>query len=219
MLIDLRIAQLLCSRVCHDLIGPVGAVNSGIELLGEEADLAGDALALVAQSGHQMAKRLAFFRVAFGLGGGTGPRAIAEARDLAVSTFDGGRAGLDWPPEATACAEGGLAGDAVKLLLNLVLLGVDCLPRGGRVAVRAVPMDGGIGVALTAEGQGARLRDGMAAAMAADAPAGTLSAHTIIGSFAQSLARALGTAVEVCEKDGEVRLAALLPLAGNDGDS
>lgn len=217
MLIDLRVAQLLCSRVCHDLIGPAGAVNSGIELLGEEGGLAGDALALVAQSGHEMARRLAFFRVAFGLGGGTGPRAVAEARDLAVAAFGGGRAGVDWPPEATACAEGVLAAGGVKLLLNLVLLGIDCLPRGGRVAVRAAPMEGAIGVALTAAGQGARLRDGMAAAMAADAAAGALSAHTVIGGFAQNLARSLGTAIETCEKDNEVRLAARLPLAGTGG--
>lgn len=217
MLIDLRIAQLLCSRLCHDLIGPVGAVNSGIELLAEETALAGDALALVAQSGQQVARRLAYFRIAFGLGGGGGPRAVAEARELALSSLAGGRLDFDWPAEATACAEGRVAADGVKLLLNLVLLAVDCLPRGGRVAVRAAPMDGGVGVALTAAGQGARLRDGMAQAMAVDAPGAALSAHTVIGGFAQSLARSLGSAVEVHEGADAVRLAALLPMAGNGG--
>lgn len=213
MLIDLRMAQLLCSRVCHDLIGPAGAVNSGIELLGEGGEMAGDALALVAQSGRQVADRLAFFRVAFGQGGGSGPRAVAEARGVALKALEGGRLAFDWPAEATACAEGALAPGAVKLLLNLVLLAADCLPRGGQVAVRAAPMEGGVGVALTATGQGARLRDGMAAALAADDGA-EASAHTVIGGFARSLAGALGTAIEINEAADEVRLAALLPGDG-----
>lgn len=217
MLIDLRVAQLLCSRVCHDLIGPVGAVNSGIELLGEDTDPAGEALGLVAQSGHQVAARLAFFRLAFGLGGGAGSRAVAEARDLAVSTFVGDRIGFDWPAEATACADGVVASGGVKLLLNLVLLAVDCLPRGGLVAVRAAPMEDGVGVALTAAGKGARLRDGMVAAMESDTTVATLSAHTVIGGFAQSLARSLGTAIEACEEKDKIRLAALLPVAGSGG--
>ncbi|MBE0532481.1 MAG: hypothetical protein IH626_16775, partial [Rhodospirillales bacterium] len=83
MLIDLRVAQLLCSRVCHDLIGPVGAVASGIELMGEDGSMAEDAMALIVKSSAQASRRLAFFRTAFGLGGATGPRAVAEARDLA----------------------------------------------------------------------------------------------------------------------------------------
>jgi histidine phosphotransferase ChpT len=215
MLIDLRVAQLLCSRVCHDLIGPVGAVNSGIELMDEDGSLADDALALIVRSSAQASRRLAFFRVAFGLGGATGPRAVAEARDLAAAVFDKGRAGLDWPTETTRCAEGMIGPEAIKLVLNLILLGADCLPRGGVVAVRAAPMVEGVGVAVTAVGEGARLRDGVAAAMAAEPAPEALSAHTVTAGFAQSLARALGTGIEVSGHDGEVRFAALLPFAGN----
>jgi histidine phosphotransferase ChpT len=213
MLIDLRVAQLLCSRVCHDLIGPVGAINSGIELMGEDSAMADDAMALIVKSSAQASRRLAFFRTAFGLGGATGPRAVAEARDLAAALFDKGRAELDWPAEATRCAEGMVGPLAVKLLLNLVLLGVDCLPRGGAVAVRAAPMGDGVGFAVTAVGEGARLRDGVADAMAADLAPDALSAHTVAAAFAQSLAKALGTAIEVSEHAGEVRFAALLPFA------
>ncbi|MDX9861596.1 MAG: histidine phosphotransferase family protein [Rhodospirillales bacterium] len=214
MLIDLRVAQLLCSRVCHDLIGPVGAVNSGIELLGEEGGtLSDDAMALIVRSSAQASRRLAFYRIAFGLGGATGPRAVAEARDLAMALFDKGRAGLDWPAETTRCTEGMVGPEAVKLLLNLVLMAADCLPRGGGVAVRAAPMGEGVGIAVTAVGEGARLRDGIADVMAAEPPPGALSAHTVAAAFAQSLARALGTGIEISEHNGEVRFAALLPFA------
>lgn len=213
MLIDLRVAQLLCSRVCHDLIGPVGAVSSGIELMGEDGSMAEDAMALIVKSSAQASRRLAFFRTAFGLGGATGPRAVSEARDLATALFDKGRAGLDWPAEATRCAEGVVGPLAVKLLLNLVLLATDCLPRGGAVAVRAAPMGDGVGIAVTAAGEGARLREGVADAMAADAAADALSAHTVAAAFAQGLAKALGTSIEVSEHAGEVRFAALLPFA------
>ncbi len=213
MLIDLRVAQLLCSRVCHDLIGPVGAVNSGIELMGEDGSMAEDAMALIVKSSATASRRLAFFRIAFGLGGATGPRAVAEARELAAALFDKGRAELDWPAEITRSAEGLVGPLAVKLLLNLVLLGTDCLPRGGTVAVRAAPMGDGVGIAVTAAGEGARLRDGVADAMAVDPAPDALSAHTVGAAFAQSLARALGTAIEVSEHAGEVRFAILLPFA------
>lgn len=217
MVIDLRVAQLLCSRICHDLIGPVGAVGSGLELMAEDGDLADEAMALVTRSSGQASRLLAYYRVAFGLGGATGPRAVAEGRDLALALFENGRVALDWPAEATGGAEGRVGAAGVKLLLNLVLLGADSLPRGGTVAVRAAAMEDGVGIAVTAAGREARLREGVAAAMAAGGGADTLSAHTVGAGFAQSLAGSLGTTIEVSEHDGEVRFAVLLPPGGDGG--
>ena len=89
---DLRLAQLLCSRLCHDLVGPAGAVNAGLELA-EEGEMDGDALELVTSSAAEVTRRLAFFRIAFGAAGGkasavgTLSAAAMRAASLKVSTI------------------------------------------------------------------------------------------------------------------------------------
>ena len=99
MQVDLKVVQLLSSRLCHDLVGPAGAVHNGIELFQEMGpDEGAVALKMVATSVEQLSARLAFFRLAFGLGGLSGRKPpLAEARDLAQAFLEGGRITLDWP--------------------------------------------------------------------------------------------------------------------------
>ncbi len=124
MLVDLKVAQFLCSRLCHDLAGPVGAVNAGLELLDEGADDAAGALTLVAQSAREMTRRLTFFRTAFGLvAGAGGVIALDEARDLAADLLSEGRVTLDWPRDTSR--DRTVPAAALKLVLNLVLLGAE----------------------------------------------------------------------------------------------
>jgi len=85
MQVDVRVAQLLCSRLCHDLVSPIGAVNAGLELLEEAADDDGRALGLITTSAAEAARRLAFYRVAFGLGVGAQGAAPMQAA-LSTST-------------------------------------------------------------------------------------------------------------------------------------
>lgn len=214
MLVDLKTAQLLCSRLCHDLVGPVGAINAGLELLAEAsgpfgADGADGALALVNRSSSEVTHRLAFFRSAFGLGGGAAAGAsLAEARKLAADFLGGGNVMLDWPDEA----EANLGPEAAKLLLNLVLLGSECLPRGGTLAVHAAELPEGLGVALIAGGPGARFRADLREVLAPAVAAETLTARNVHVHYAACLAETLGAGIEVLEDaPGEVRLAVLLP--------
>ena len=211
MLVDLKVAQFLCSRLCHDLAGPVGAVNAGLELLDEGAGDAQDALTLVAQSAREMTRRLAFFRMAFGLGAGAGGViALDEARDLAAGLLTAGRVTLDWPRDTSR--DRTMPAAALKLVLNLVLLGAESLPRGGALRVHFADLPEGVGAAVTAIGDGARFSDNLRAAMVADVPAGQLSATTVHAHFAARLAEDFGVTVEVSESaPGEVRLAVLLP--------
>ena len=96
--VDLQVVQLLCSRLCHDLAGPAGAVHNGVELLEELGGEDGAALGLVATSVEQLNGRLGFYRLAFGLGGAGGRKPVLdEARDMARAFLSGGRTSLDWP--------------------------------------------------------------------------------------------------------------------------
>lgn len=213
MLVDLRVAQLLCSRICHDLVGPAGAVNAGLEIMeeegqGETAD-SGTALALAGRSAKQLTRRLAFFRFAFGMSGGS-TTTLAELRELADGLLEGGKVGLDWPPgEGRLPSVPALAG---KLLLNVVLLGAESLPRGGTLNFEFAELAEGIGIALTATGDGARLRDGHRAVMGKRVVVDELTAQTVQAHFASRLAESLGTSIEISRPaEGEIHFAAILP--------
>lgn len=213
MQVDLEVAQLLCSRLCHDIISPIGAVNAGLELLEEAADEDGRALALVATSAAEASRRLAFYRVAFGLGvGAAGPAPMRDARELAAGLLQGGKTTLDWPADAGSTPDGAAPADAVKVVLNMVLIAHESLPRGGTVGVKVKTLDDGLGVAVVAAGAGARLRDDLRQALAGKAAGDDLTARNVHGHYAQCLARGLGAAIEVGEgAGGEVQLAALFP--------
>jgi len=130
----LDLASLLCSRLCHDLMSPVGALNNGIELLADETDpdMRDKCLELLGESARATANKLKFFRLAFGAGGGFGEEIdTREAQSALEGLFGGeGKIELGWVVENEKLPKG-----AVRLLLNLALLAVDALLRGGRLDV------------------------------------------------------------------------------------
>ena len=212
MLVHLRVAQLLCSRLCHDLLGPVGAVNAGMELI-DEGDNDREAMALIARSGQVASRRLAFYRAAFGLGAGR-ETSLAEASALASGLLADGTVSLDWPRAGGPAPETPVGSQGLQLLLNLVLLGAESLPRGGTLEVRLAEIPEGLGVAMTAAGDGARLKDHLVAAMAPDVAGDALTAHTVQGYLTARLADSLGATVEVSDgQPREVHLATVLPTA------
>jgi histidine phosphotransferase ChpT len=145
------LASLLCSRLCHDLMSPVGALNNGIELLADETDpeMREKCLELLADSARASANKLKFFRLAFGAAGGFGEEVDTHEAELALQGLFGPerRIELGWVAGAEK-----LPKDAVKLLLNLAMLAGDALVRGGRLDVGAERRDGEIELAVRAEG-------------------------------------------------------------------
>jgi histidine phosphotransferase ChpT len=143
-------ASLLCSRLCHDLMSPVGALNNGIELLGDETDpeMRERCLELLSESARATANKLKFFRLAFGAGGGFGEEIdTAEAHSALQGLFGADKLELGWVVESEKLPKG-----AIKLLLNLALIAGDALVRGGRLDVGAERRDGQIELAVRAEG-------------------------------------------------------------------
>ena len=147
----LDLASLLCSRLCHDLMSPVGALNNGIELLADETDpeMREKCLELLGDSARATANKLKFFRLAFGAGGGFGDEIdAAEARTALEGLFGSeGKVELGWVVEDEKLPKG-----AIRLLLNLALLAGDALVRGGQLDVGAERTGGGIEIAVRAEG-------------------------------------------------------------------
>jgi len=151
---SLKLAGLLCSRLCHDLAGPIGALQNGIELLSEDDDLAlrEQALDLVAMASTQAGRKLHFYRLVFGAGLGGGEQvASSECRTALSDLLEGGRVTVRWDlPQADWPRTYG------RLVLALTLLAAHALPRGGRLTV-AQGSDAGGGIAVSCEGGGARL--------------------------------------------------------------
>jgi histidine phosphotransferase ChpT len=148
---DIDLAALLCSRLCHDLLSPVGAMNNGLELLADEHDpeMRKRCMDLLAESAKSAADKLKFFRLAFGAAGGFGSEVDPnEARAVIepLVTADG-RTALVW-----AVPEGLMPKKAVKVLLNLVLIAKDALVRGGELHVGGETRDGAQEIVIRAVG-------------------------------------------------------------------
>ena len=144
-------ASLLCSRLCHDLLSPVGALGNGLELLADEKDPAmrERVVELLGESARASANKLKFFRLAFGAAGGFGATIDPREAQGAIEGLlaDNKRIALGWMVE-----EQPLPKDAVKVLLNLALIAIDALIRGGRLDIGAEAEGGRVEIVVTIAG-------------------------------------------------------------------
>jgi histidine phosphotransferase ChpT len=210
---DLKVAQLLCSRLCHDLLSPAGAVSTGLEFIGEgstggQTERA-EAMALVTNGARQVTRRLAFYRAAFGAGGDM--RMLTDALDLAVEML--AETGVRLAIPARSALPKALTAEGIKLVLALILVGAGALPRGGTLTVDIAALPEGIGVALAAAGTGAGIRDEVRAAMAETVAPAELTPRNVHGYLTRAFAKSLGTDVEWAAEAGVVRLACVLRTA------
>lgn len=164
---DIDLAALLVSRVCHDLISPVGAVINGLEVIEDDDDpgMREEAMRLIGRSAAQASAKLQFARLAFGASGSRGDvLPVGDVRETAGKVFEDSKAKLVWQ----ANGELVLPKAQVKALANLVALGNECLPRGGTVTVSVEVSGRGTELVVRAQGTGARLADDMKIALAGD---------------------------------------------------
>ncbi|MCW5750618.1 MAG: histidine phosphotransferase [Alphaproteobacteria bacterium] len=189
-MLELNLIAYLSSRLCHDLVGPIGALANGVEILADEDDpeMRREATELLAASAAEASRRLQYFRMAFGALGGLGERAaMAELRRAASGYFETGRTQLVFPAELVLPAE--LPKTEAKLLLNLLLVAQAALPRGGQVEVTA---SGGDGFAVGASGPGARIEPSLALALQDRAGEIELNSHNAVAAYAARLAGSVG---------------------------
>jgi len=199
---DLDFAAFLVSKVCHDLVSPLGAVVNGLEVLEDERDAAmrADALKIVTSSAAQALARLQFMRIAFGAAGSAGAELdLGEVGRLVGGLFSGGRVTLDWPPSNLNWPK-----DWAKLLMNAVLIAADCLPRGGTVKVETHAE--GQGFKITATGQGARVSEELERALRGEAA--EPDARGVQPVLTYRLAKGVNAGLTISLRDGRVELAA-----------
>jgi histidine phosphotransferase ChpT len=190
---SLDLAALLCSRVCHDVISPVGAIVNGLEVLEDEneASMRDFALDLIRKSARQASARLQFARLAFGAAGSAGASIdLGDAEQVARGMFQDDKITLSWEGARIL-----LPKNKVKLLLNLVLIATHAVPRGGSIAVQIGPGADSPEFVLTAKGPHARIPPHVEELLAGEPEAGNVDAHAIQPFYAGMVARAAQMAV------------------------
>ena len=198
---SVEFASLLCSRLCHDLLSPVGALNNGIELLADEQDpeMRARCLALLSESARASANKLKFFRLAFGAAGGFGEDVdTREARAAIEGLFNhDGRIELGWMVD-----DGSLNKTAIKVLLNLSLIAGDALVRGGRLDVGAERGSGAVEVVVRAEGPRIVLDAELKRALAGELGDEAVAPRAAAAWLVHSLVTETGGDVQVAEDGG-----------------
>ncbi len=206
--IELRVAELLASRLCHDLVSPVGAVNSGIELLtefGDDPD--GESMALIASSAKTASEKLQFFRIAYGNAGSGSNIPLGDGLRLIEPVCANQRTTVV-VDDRTAGALPGTG--AVKLLLNIALLMGECLPRGGELRIAIGP---DMRADVSASGEGAGIEESLLSALEGRADADELDAKTAHAYFTGLAAGRLGVGVDVSNGADHASISVNLPVA------
>jgi histidine phosphotransferase ChpT len=201
----LDLAALLCSRVCHDLISPVGAIVNGIEVLEEEKDEETKtfALDLIKRSARTASARLQFCRLAFGAAGSTTAQIdVGDAEPLARGFIEDDKTKLSWNVPRTL-----LAKNRVKLLLNMLVVAGHSIPRGGSLVVDPIGEGLAMSFRITASGLNARVPQHIPDLLAGT-PEGTVDAHAIQPFYTGLLARSCNLAVTMAAEGETIVLTA-----------
>lgn len=198
-------ASLLCSRLCHDLLSPVGALNNGLELLADEHDpeMRNRCLELLSESARASANKLKFFRLAFGAAGGFGETVDSrEARAAIEGLFgDNHRVKLGWLVEDAV-----LPKPAIKVLLNLALIAGDALIRGGQLDIGAEVVDGMVEIVVRGDGPRIVLDSELRTALMGAGDGTVITPRAAAAHLVHALVLEGGGEVQVSDPDAPVLL-------------
>jgi histidine phosphotransferase ChpT len=208
---SLDLAALLCSRVCHDVISPVGAIVNGLEVLEEEKDedMRGFALDLIKKSARTASARLQFCRLAFGAAGSAGAAIdTGDAEQVARGLFADERTKLEWN-----AARALMPKNKVKLTLNLCLIAAAAIPRGGIITVTISGGDAATELKVEAKGTNARLASHVPQLLEGTPENNSVDAHGIQAYYTGLVARAADMVLHVATASDSVTIGAVPAIA------
>jgi histidine phosphotransferase ChpT len=196
----LDLAALIASRLCHDVISPVGAIVNGLEVLEEEKDPAMReiALDLVRKSAEQASARLQFARLAFGAAGSAGAQIdIGDAEQVAKGIVKDAKAEMTWSAPRVL-----LPKNKVKLVLNMLVIAMGTVPRGGLITVVVEGNEPDTTIKIVTTGPMVRVANGIVELLAGTPEDGRVDAHVIQPFYTGLVAREAGMTVTI-EMEGE----------------
>jgi len=203
------LAALLCARICHDLISPVGALGTAIEVLDDETstDMHPDAMDLVRNSSRQAGAKLRFLRLALGAGGSApGVIAVDEVKSLINDMYSEGKSTLHWDISSDGIEKG-----CARILLNLTMLAVQAIPRGGDLKITVTENAETTHMNLAATGPKSRLDPAIEKTLGGKAPEDGFDGRTIQPFYTGMLTRELKGTVTTSIEDETVLFVAKIP--------
>jgi histidine phosphotransferase ChpT len=202
----LDLGALLCSRVCHDVISPVGAIVNGLEVLADEKDegMRDFAHDLIRKSATTASARLQFARLAFGAAGSAGATIdTGDAEQVARGIFNDERTRLDWQVSRVL-----LPKNQVKLLLNMLVIAQSTIPRGGVVTAILTGEAEGFMLRVIAQGTAARIPPALPHLLQGGSESGSIDSHSIQPYYTSLIAHAEGLVLKLALEGDSVTLTA-----------
>jgi histidine phosphotransferase ChpT len=198
-----ELAALLCSRVCHDIISPVGAINNGLELL-DEGGADQDAMNLIRTSARNASARLQFARIAFGAAGSAGMLIdTGDAEAVAKAFLANEKPDFEWNGKRAL-----LPKNKVKLLLNLIMVSISAIPRGGKITVNLENPETEPRFSLTAAGPMVRVPPKFLELHSGQKPAEPIDAHAVQPYYTLLLAQEAGMTISIRASADDIVLTA-----------
>jgi histidine phosphotransferase ChpT len=200
----LDLAALLCSRVCHDLISPTGAIVNGLEVLedGGDEETKTFALDLIKKSARTASARLQFCRLAFGAAGSAGAQIDTGDAEAMARGFIDDKITVAWTVPRVL-----LPKNRVKLLLNMLIIATQTIPRGGTLTVDAAGAGETMGFRITAAGPNARIPQAVPVLLEGSSENGSVDAHAVQPFYTGLLARSCGLKVELAAEGDAIIVA------------
>ena len=206
---DLRLSALLCTRLCHDLIGPAGAVVNGVELLSEDAGAVdGEVVELIRLSATETTRRLKYFRMALGVQ--AEGQSIAIVRAVADDYFLTSKVSLEWSDAILATAAP-MPANLIAVILNVLLCGAEALPRGGRIAIDGAAGEGAFNLHITASGESIKADEDALLSLSGDRDPETLEARGIAPYMTARLVSAAGGKIAASPAENSMDYSVTLP--------
>ncbi len=196
------LSAYVASRICHDLVSPVSSITNALDMIDSptDPDMRQMAQDLLQDGAKSASVRLQFLRYAFGsVGLSDGTADIHEAKTITEAFVATHKPSVAWDIETDH-----LSFSHVRLMMNLVLIGVESLPRGGVIHVRVRNEQAGMTITVTAKGTRARLRDDTRFALAGETPTGGWEARNIQPLFAKMIAEGLGAELTAAQNEEEI---------------
>ena len=213
MIPELKFAELLCTRLCHDLTGPIGAIANGAEFLTDEGfDLQGQAVELINSSAKQAVSRLQFYRRAYGRINDDGEANLAELKKITEDFFEGTKVALDWPDMHTDASGVSLSYKMGRLLLNMIIITQATLLRGGTLAVRIGTGESSKHISISGSGATIKWDKDIQDALAGQVSLVSLTPKTVQAELTRSLAHELEAALSWHAGEAAVELRLTQPF-------
>lgn len=204
-----NLAALLSARICHDLISPVGALTAALEVFDddENLDMRDDAIELIKLSAGQASAKLQFLRIAFGAGGSAPDVfSVDKIKALVDGVYAGAKANIVWDINVP-----GVEKTMTRLVLNLVMLAIQAVPRGGEVKISISEDDNQCALEMTAQGPKAKLEDDVIKTLAGGAPEDGFDGRSVQPFYTGMIAREAGGGVSAQVDEETITFLAQIP--------